>query len=781
MTKTSKKTSHRRSSRIGTQTKAAKAKPQASTTPTKATASDSPATLLPPPLNSTKRRTTQTQEIRKIPGSPKKKTKVVLSTPGDEPVETYIEAATKSAAPKVWPHQPTDSFVMAKQMREDPPNIQEDDETQSGTNRSSPSHLYASILVSLAANPEAQQVDAPLRTIERVNQMLKPLMNKFPKKVWLAPWMLPEDKIGDSCLRSSFDADSNDLLLDLAEKYLHDFNRFQSWGRWSYMRIHIVFHPSITEEQLLAQMSLCKIKGDGGQFFQKAHSSAKDPIAGGTLTGSVSTMAESPDFHQTFQQKWQLQHLGLYWNFMRSKDGGSYTTKKSTLHIEIDRSDQYKLEEIRIFFNQKSTSVTNQFWGTPMQWVPTWDFKLCDADNDKVERHKDSQYKLGMSLRSCTIFGINPYNLLSKSPYKTLHRALMEVESLYTKYIETVTHNATSLPTKSKKEFKGRLFYAIIPCSTSKKITFHYTTANSDEANSVARAIPHFIQSYFKVTSSHFCNNELIAATKSGHWNAAKRQYRSEEDVIENNKLMELDSSMMAVKEVFIDPSQQRALAVDGDSVISSNTQLTRGEASAARLEDNNSTTSSLTGSTRASKVQRAVNLVSQQHMGAISSMKSKMDLLTDLLTQHGIELPTANDPAVASDRLHLDLTTQFSSSSDESDPQINEAGQISNNKEVPTPEKHNEDEISSMADVEELPTQTVDVDEVYDDDDEEGVFDVESDGHEKRNGTSTPKSSNSWLSDKSYDSAQEHDHTLDHNASTKITTTEGLGSGKEP
>ena len=777
MTKTSKKTTNRRSTRLESHTRAPQAKPlnkpgspdanTKKTTTSKSTKS-----------TSTKKRTPQAQELRKAPGSPKKKSKVI-STPDDEPVESYLDAAVRLPAPTVWPHQSTDSFVMAKQVKENPPNQSPDDDTQSGKgNRSIPLHLFASMLVSLEKNPEAPQSEAPLSTIDRANQMLKPLLNKFPKKVWIAPWMLPEDKIADKCLLASIEAESNESLLDLAEKYLHDFNRFQSWGRRTYMRLHIVYHPSIQEDQLLAQMSLCSIKGEGGQFFQKAHSDAKDPIAGGTLTGSVPTMAESPDFYHTFKQKWQFKSLGLYWSFMRSKNGGTYTNKKSVLHIEIDRCDQNKLEEVRAFFNQKSTAVTDQFWGTPMQWVPTWDYKLSDSDNDKVERHKDSQYKLGMSLRSCTIFGINPYNLLSKTPYKTLHRAMMEIESVYTKYIEKVTHNSNSLPTKSKKEFKGRLFYAIIPSTASQKLTFHYTTANSDEANSVARAIPHFIRSHFKVDATHFCNNELIAATRDGHWDATKRMYLSEEDLIENNKLEDLESSMMAVKEVYIDPSHQRALAADGDSVQTSDTRLTRGDASAIPLNDNNSNTSSLTGSTRVSKVKRAVEQVSKQHLGTINSMKSKMDSLTDLLHQHGIEFPASND-TVANDHLHLDLTNQSSLSSEEaSEFSTEEVDQILHDEAEDTSPTATSDTIhldGSNASAHDKSDAAVDSSASEDDSDMDNGTD--NDDYSSTPISATPSPSN----DQDTGQSRNSDRRPPSNTLTTSTTTEGLGSGDSP
>ena len=637
----------------------------------------------PQPTKKRPAETTDKPAIRRSEASPPKKPKSkVVSTPKTGNLDSFLKASTRTAPPNVWPFQTTDTFVMSKKYKEEPPrslmDMSDDDEdTQSGDNKTKLSHLYASMLVSLPKNPEAPQPEAPLETIRRANEMLKPLMNKFAKKIWIAPWLKEDEQLEEKDFVSCLQADTDSLLLDKTEQYLHDFNRFQSWGRRAYMRLHILYHPSLQESQLLAQMSLCSIKGEGGQFFQQAHSSATDPISGGTLTGSVETMTESPDFYNTFKQKWNLKHLGLYWSFLRSKAAGNYTMKKNAVHIEIDRCDQHKINQIKDFFNQKSTAVTAQFWGTPMQWVPQWDFRLNDMDNDKVERNKESQYKLGMNLRSTTIYGTNLFNLTSTEPYKTLHQRLMETESIYNKFIETVTHDTNHHPTRGKKAFKGRLFYAIIPCAESQKATFYYTSANAEEASSVARALPRFIQSEFKLDASSFCTRELVADTRAGKWDATKRLYLSEEDVIEQDKLSAIDNSMMAVKEIFIDPSQQRALAADGDSIdLTADTRLTRGEKAAAPFHNNKSDTSTLTGSTRESKVKRAIQEVSLQHMETISNLQQQMKMMTEHFRSQGLDLPAALEVPQVSNRIlpkpvtviQVDDDEKLTDSEDESD-----------------------------------------------------------------------------------------------------------------
>ena len=551
---------------------------------------------------------------------------------------------------------------MSKKLKEDPPvipEVSEDDNTVTDNSKIAGvymSHLYASIMVGLPNDKEAQQQDAPLAVLSRVNEMLKPLSNKFPDKIWIAPWSLQDEDITDAKLRQNVASNDDDDPLSIAEQYIHDFNRFQSWGRRSYMRIHLLHDPSIHKSQLLAQMDLCSIKGDAGQFFQQAHSHAKDPIAGGTLTGSVEEMAFSKDFAKTFQQRWKLKNLGLYWNFLRSKKKGTYTVSKSAIHIELDRSDEGKLEKIKDFFNQKSTNSTNQFWGTPMQWVQQWDYRIRDHVNDSIERNKDSQHKLGMNLRSCSIRGINLFNMLKDdSMKKTLHQKLMEIESIHDKYVEIHKDpDGKLLKTPTKKAFRGRLFYAIIPQSDTSTATFYYSQANAEEARSVARALPRFIQTNLGLQASHFCTTEFIAESKNGKWHQHSRLYLSEEDLIEKEKLEEIDQSMSAVKEIFIDPSQQRAFAADGASLdLTIDTRLTQGEATATPVRQSTDA-STLTGDTRESKVKRAVLEVTKQfhkdrEKEAIAqhTMQSELTRLREALAQAGIQFPNPLEPTM--------------------------------------------------------------------------------------------------------------------------------------
>ena len=58
---------------------------------------------------------------------------------------------------------------------------------------------------------------------------------------------------------------------------------------------------------------------------------------------------------------------------------------------------------------------------------------------------------------------------------------MMTVESVYEK---EVANN------KSKKKFRGRLFYTIVPNHKKKSITFYFSRVNAEEARSVVRCLP---------------------------------------------------------------------------------------------------------------------------------------------------------------------------------------------------------------------------------------------------------------------------------------------------
>ena len=99
--------------------------------------------------------------------------------------------------------------------------------------------------------------------------------------------------------------------LDIIEKYMFDFNCFISSGGKLSCLLNVYFDnkkTSISEIGGVAQ-SFRKLMM---QFLQLAHFDATSPIQVGTVTGSVKSMAESPDFHEFFKTMFNLKHLDLW-------------------------------------------------------------------------------------------------------------------------------------------------------------------------------------------------------------------------------------------------------------------------------------------------------------------------------------------------------------------------------------------------------------------------------------------------------------------------------------
>ena len=103
---------------------------------------------------------------------------------------------------------------------------------------------------------------------------------------------------------------------------------------------------------------------------------------------------------------------------------------------------------------------------------------------------------------------------------------------------------------------------------------------------------------------------------------------------------------MMAIKEIYIDPAHERALALDGDSVTSTiDTRLTKGDEVAPPVRTTPSDSSTLTGATRESKVQRAVQEVHQQHLSTINTLQDQIKALTAVFQGSGLTIPQALRP----------------------------------------------------------------------------------------------------------------------------------------
>ena len=348
-----------------------------------------------------------------------------------------------------------------------------------------------------------------------------------------------------------------------------------------------------------------------------AHSDALSPIQMGSLTGSVKAMAESKDFRDSFKKLFKLKHLGLWWAYPKSELAWTKNQKKFSVHYEIDMEDIDKNEDIISYFNKKSSMVDKIFFGTPMIAVPIFTPFLDDEVKMRITTHAKKQLTLGTSMKSVSITGVQLLNWAIKSTESTLHRELMLVESVYNKKVIKASGNTS---------FKGRLFYAIIPNQKTKTTTFYYSSANADEARSVARGLPLFIRDYFKLDPKFYCSSDTMVEALAGEWDFEKRIYLTQEEKEEKEKFAHLVDTMTATKEAFISESHQKAFAAEGDDVSTVVTQLTKDDDAPPPASSDDM--SILTGNTTESKAvayaAKETKKVASQYINTINDINGK-------------------------------------------------------------------------------------------------------------------------------------------------------------
>ena len=531
------------------------------------------------------------------------------------------------------------TFLLHKMLYEEK-SSQSDDDTVDHDNSKSTHKFNNSIrmtmMFKLPTKKEGCSDDnAPKIAIQKMNTMLRTLSNKLPCRV--GPWTLirPTSSVKDQDLYKTLPED-----IDFVESYVFDYNRFLSPGKTGYVRLHIFYSDSTSVSEIQGVVS--QFKKPREQFLEMAHSNAISPVVIGTLTGSVKAMAESRDFYSVMKKKFGLSELGLWFTQPRTSRSGDYSKDKFTLHIEIDRKDLPKREEIERYFNHSPPGLDHTFFGTSMLLVKAFDYFADDDVKEHIDNHARKQTSLGSSLRSTVVTGVQLCNWSDSDRTSTLHKSLMDVQSIVEK---------TVVKGEKTTKFKGRVFYAIIPNKNS--YTFYYTRANSDEGRSIARGLPLFIRDYFKLDPAFFCTSDAITSALAGDWDYESRKFLSAAEKIEADKLDLMEIEALADHDPFISKDQQLALALSSDDV-SEETRLTKGDAAPPTYSCD---ISDMTGSTRESKAKayadKAVKEVASQYNVTISTMKSDIGAKDDKIAQ--LELMLAQLKESSGDIIDVD------------------------------------------------------------------------------------------------------------------------------
>ena len=586
-------------------------------------------------------------------GSNKPPKEKLASDDEDTPTASYKDVASNLAGNSITVKPLTTSFHIVKSIlssSKNEVNIADDATIEMG---SSLRRIRLSMMVAIpSADKGVEEDEAVDEVIIRMNNMLKSLINKIPS-IKIGLWN-PEDENKPKFL-TELPKD-----VDIVEKYVFDFNRFISPGGRMYCRINIFYNDSKTSISEIEGV-ISGFKKPRVQFLQLAHSDSPAPIQMGSITGSVKAMATSPDFIQTFKKMFKLKYVGFWWTQPKSELSWAFTPKQFSVHYEIDRSDLEKNENIKSFFNKNISSVDNNFFGTPMSISPIFTPFLDDEVKMRITRHARKQLMIGSNIKSITITGIQILNWADKHKEYTLHRELMQVESINEKKV--INSNGTS-------NFKGRLFYAIVPNQKRKSVEFYFSKANAEEARSVANALPLFIRDYFKLEPSFFCSSDCLAEALAGDWDPVKRVFLTLEEKEEIEKFSEIERTITASNDVFISESHQRALATDGDDINSVTTRLTKGDDAppAAKSDD----LSTLTGETRESKAKAYAaaesKKIASQYISTIDGMKDQHKQEMDEIRAQLALLQSKDAESIASAFTPVPRTNDMSGLSESSD-----------------------------------------------------------------------------------------------------------------
>ena len=156
------------------------------------------------------------------------------------------------------------------------------------------------------------------------------------------------------------------------EAYIFDYNRFLRGGKNHYFILQLFYGHDTSVLEIKSTSAQFKLPKE--LFFEKAYSESVSPVHIGTLTGLVTAMIKSKNFYEVFKHKFKLSDLVLYLSIPKTKGKREWTKNKSSLHIEISRTDLHTRKHIEAYSNQFSRSLDNTFFGITMFLTPSFNY-----------------------------------------------------------------------------------------------------------------------------------------------------------------------------------------------------------------------------------------------------------------------------------------------------------------------------------------------------------------------------------------------------------------------
>ena len=298
----------------------------------------------------------------------------------------------------------------------------DEDTVQQGGSHATLQHARFKLMVAIPTEKEGMvQEDSLPAALEKFNAMIRSLRNKKPN-VRIGHWNWQDD-VNREDLLEEVPTD-----VDTAEKVIYGFQRFVRPGQYCYYCLNLYF---LEETDLATPVTYYtdQFRIQRVQYLELAPSDALEPVdLLGTFTGSVEAMTTSPNVKAYVRRMFGLQHLGLMWEFAKGLKG--FKREKFKMHAEIDMCDCHKKDDIRTYFNRKSTSLLSNFLGTPMLLAPTVTPGMDNNDKQRAIQQIRSHEKLMKNLDYCTVYGVQRSNYVDNKARVPLLQKVMEIESI---------------------------------------------------------------------------------------------------------------------------------------------------------------------------------------------------------------------------------------------------------------------------------------------------------------------------------------------------------------
>ena len=123
------------------------------------------------------------------------------------------------------------------------------------------------------------------------------------------------------------------------------------------------------------------------QCFQISHSDSASLLVLVYLPGSLKDISTSPYFYQIFKQKFELLSLDLWWMQTQADTPVNFATRKCIAHIQNNTKDSIKQKDTLVYFNQKLSSIDNNFFGNKIRSIPILKPFLDDDVKDRIIMH----------------------------------------------------------------------------------------------------------------------------------------------------------------------------------------------------------------------------------------------------------------------------------------------------------------------------------------------------------------------------------------------------------